>query len=110
MEELVMNVLIAIATLVGAYIAFYASKYFKMMENDKQWKLISHIATTVVLAVQQQFESEPGQERLRIATVRLSEALDKYGIKLTDMQIRSVIEAAYREMKQWHNFEEEVVG
>lgn len=95
------HIIFAIIYLVVAVGAFLLGKYVKpAIMNSETITAISAWVYKFVISAKNQFEDGQGEEKLAYVTVLVKELCNRVGVKLTDEQIRALIEDAYDIMKE----------
>ena len=85
--KIMLMVLSAVGSYVGMQIKILYDKYITSIEKRK-------IVTDVVRAVEQMYHDLDGEEKLQHAIEGATEILGSRGIKVTDFELRMLIEAA----------------
>lgn len=106
-QSIIYVVVAIVVALVGEFLRRTNAKQ-KLDSIIKSETLRKQLAHTAVMFVQQLYKNENGEEKLTKASEYLSEKLSAYGIKLTDQEIRALIESALKEAKMqfvenWEN-------
>lgn len=95
------NIIYAIIYLVVAVAAFLFGKYVRpAIINSATIQAISAWVYKFVVSAQNQFGTDNGEKKLEYVTELVKALCEKVGIKLTDEQIRALIEDAYKQMKE----------
>lgn len=92
-----MEILFTIVTAVAGYIGMVVKATYQKYVNDQTKE---KVVRTVVKAVEQLYIDLDGEERLSKAIGYISEMLADKGIPINDLEIRMLIEAAVKEMKE----------
>lgn len=85
--KIMLMIITAVGSYVGMQIKILYSKYVTNLEKRK-------IVTDVVRAVEQMYHDLNGEEKLKYAINGATEMLNARGIKVTDFELRMLIEAA----------------
>ncbi len=94
------EIMMAIITFVATYLGAYLKKVItKWLDN----KTKQDIAKTCVKAVEQIYKDLHGEEKLNEALKAASEMLQSENIKVTDIELRMLIEAAVAEFNDAFN-------
>lgn len=104
------TILQTILTAIAGYLGIAVKNIYNKYINDKTKK---DIARTCVRAVEQIYKDLHGHEKLDKCIESISEMLNEKGIKVTDIEMRMLIEAAVNEFNNnFNNTEntEEKVG
>ena len=91
------QILYTIVTAIAGYVAIVVKNLVTKYINDKTKK---DIAKTVVQAVEQIYKDLNGEERLAKAIESASEMLTDKGIKVTDVELRMLLESAVGEFNE----------
>ena len=91
------TILYAILTAIGGYLGIWAKKLYTKYVNDKTKQAV---AKTVVQAVEQLYKDLRGEEKLEKALEAAADMLAERGIKVTDLELRILIEAAVGEFNK----------
>ena len=94
MAQYGLTILYAIVTAVFGYLGLHAKKLVTKYLDTKEKK---SVAKTVVLAVEQVYKDLHGDEKLLKALEAAADMLTDKGIKVTDLELRMLIEAAVAE-------------
>lgn len=92
--------LYAAITAIAGYMGLAVKRLYEKYVNDKSKR---DVARTVVQAVEQVYKSLHGAEKLNQALVSASEMLAEKGIKVTDLELRMLIESAVSEFNNAFN-------
>lgn len=85
--KIMLMIITAVGSYVGMQIKILYAKYVTSLEKRK-------IVTDVVRAVEQMYHDLNGEEKLQRAIAGATEILGSRGIKVTDFELRMLIEAA----------------
>lgn len=91
------TILYAILTALAGYIGIVAKRLYTKYVNDKTKQAV---AKTVVQAVEQIYKDLHGEEKLNKALEAASEMLAEKGITITDLEMRTLIEASLAEFNR----------
>lgn len=104
------NIIYYAISLVIAVVTFLLGKYVfpavKQYIGELDAGTITGIASWVykfVVSAKNQFDDNCGEQKLQYVTEQVVALCDKYGVDLTDEQIRALIEDAYVSMKKSYN-------
>lgn len=92
-NEIVMMIVTAVFGMIGVMVKNLIAKYL----NDSTKRAV---AKTVVQFVEQCFKDVHGEEKLKIALNRACEMLTEKGIKVSVMEMETLIEAAVSEFNE----------
>jgi len=109
MHDVLLQLLYDLLALLIPILVGYAIAWLqKRIGTEKMEVLVRELATkrelarVAVLFVQQAYKDLGGAVKYDKAAVWLSDAADKIGIKLSDEEIKGLIEAALKELKTEH--------
>ena len=91
------TVLYTILTALFGYLGIVAKKYFDKWFETKEKK---EIAMEVVKFTEQVYKALHGEEKLQMAMGAMSEMLAEKGIRITELEMRVLIEAAVAEFNK----------
>ncbi len=91
------TILYAVLTALAGYIGIVAKRLYTKYVNDKTKQAV---AKTVVQAVEQIYKDLHGEEKLNKALEAASEMLAEKGITITDLEMRTLIEASLAEFNR----------
>lgn len=91
------TILYAILTALAGYIGIVVKRLYAKYVNDKTKQAV---AKTVVQAVEQIYKDLHGEEKLNKALEAASEMLAEKGITITDLEMRTLIEASLAEFNR----------
>ena len=91
------TILYAILTALAGYIGIVAKRLYTKYVNDKTKQAV---AKTVVQAVEQIYKDLHGQEKLDKAMEAASAMLKEYGITVTELELRMLLESALAELNR----------
>lgn len=96
-----LQIIYAILTALAGAVGIVVKRLYTKYANDKTKK---DVVRTVVLGVEQIYKDLHGEEKLNQALVSAAEMLDEKGIKVTDLELRMLIEATVAEFNDaFHN-------
>lgn len=90
------TILYAIITFIAGYVGLWLKNLATKYINDKTKK---EVVLIVVKAVQQLYKDLGGEEKLDKAIESATEMLAEKGITITELELRMLIEAAVKEIK-----------
>lgn len=100
MDEIVVRIIELIITIIIALIGRYAIPYLKGKMGEQNYKLILQWAVTFVVAAEKMIIGEKtGEEKRELVTKWIKEKANELGIKLTEEQIRTILESALAQAK-----------
>ncbi len=99
MNEVIFEALKLLVMVVGLFIAHYAIPWLKQKTENEQTQQILTWVKQAVLMAQQVHWAKTGAERKEIVLDILHRLLEEKGIKITDEQLDTLIEAAVKAMK-----------
>lgn len=85
--KIMLMIITAVGSYVGLQVKILYNKYVTSLEKRK-------VVTDVVRAVEQMYHDMNGEEKLQRAIAGATEILTSRGIKITDFELRMLIEAA----------------
>lgn len=88
------TILYAVVTALGGYIGILVKNLYTKYVNDK---IKRTVAKTVVQAVEQIYKDLHGEDKLKKALEAGSEMLATYGINISELELRMLLEAALAE-------------
>ena len=91
------TILYDVLTALAGYIGIVAKRLYTKYVNDKTKQAV---AKTVVQAVEQIYKDLHGEEKLNKALEAASEMLAEKGITITDLEMRTLIEASLAEFNR----------
>lgn len=91
------TILYAVLTALAGYIGIVTKRLYTKYVNDKTKQAV---AKTVVQAVEQIYKDLHGEEKLNKALEAASEMLAEKGITITDLEMRTLIEASLAEFNR----------
>ena len=95
------QIIFAVIYLIVAVVAFFLGKYIKpALLNSETITAISAWVYKFVVSAKNQYKDGEGDAKRAYVTQLIKQLADQIGIKLTDEQIRALIEDAYTIMKQ----------
>lgn len=97
MAQYGLTILYAIVTAIFGYLGLLAKQLVTKYLNDKTKQ---EVAKTVVQAVEQIYKDMHGDEKLTKALDAAADMLTDKGIKVTDLELRMLIEAAVAEFNE----------
>lgn len=91
--EVIVAILTGIATFIG-------TKIKKVYEERVNTETKEKVVRTVVNAVEQLYKDLDGKEKLNNAMAYASEMLESKGVKITELELRMLIESTVNSFKQ----------
>lgn len=91
-----MEIIAAVLTFIGSIVGLAIKNILKDLANDKKKK---DVVKTVVEAVQQIYQDLDGQAKYEKAVEGITEMLNEKGITATELEVKMLIESAYKRMK-----------
>lgn len=90
-----MPLLYSVVTAIMGYVGLVIKRLYEKYLGDSTKRAV---AKTVVGAVEQLYKDLHGEEKYQKAAEAMSEMLTKKGIKITDLEIKMLVEAAVNEL------------
>lgn len=91
------TILYTVITAIAGYLGIVFKNLYTKYVNDKTKK---DVVRTCVEAVEQIYKDLHGEEKFNVAVQHVSEMLDEKGIKISDLEIMMLIEAAVGEFNE----------
>lgn len=100
MDDIIVKIIELVITIVVLLIGRYAIPYFKSKVGENNYQLILKWAITFVTAAENMILGEKtGEEKRELVTRWIKEKAGELGIKLTDEQVRTILESALAQAK-----------
>lgn len=103
MEVIITKAMVGICSLIGILLSAYMISYFKNLKMNSNLDFVYRIVSTAVTAAEQlitEKSENSGLEKRTIATNFIKNFLEQFKIKLSDNEIRTILEAAVYELNQ----------
>lgn len=93
------QIVIALIGLMSAVITSVIVPLIKAKTSANHQMIIASISRTAVLAAQQLYAADEGQQKKEYAKNYVAELLKKHGVTLSDGEVGAAVEAALKEIK-----------